>query len=85
MTNEQQPSDTTIFSSDNPIPLAKEEIDALKAYASGPYTASCKKAEKDINDMVLVGHDPKEIEKIIKENAANGLMARLKLSTWRQI
>jgi len=40
---------------------------------------------KDINDMVLVGHDPKDIEKIIHENAAEGLMARLKLSTWRQI
>lgn len=40
---------------------------------------------KDINDMVLVGHDPAKIEKTIKENAAEGLMARLKLSTWRQI
>jgi hypothetical protein len=38
---------------------------------------------KDINDMVLVGHDPKEIERTIHENAANGLLARLKLSTWR--
>jgi hypothetical protein len=40
---------------------------------------------KDINDMVMAGHEPKEIMKIIKENSAEGLMARLKLSTWRHI
>jgi hypothetical protein len=40
---------------------------------------------KDINDMVLAGHEPSEIEKIIEENSAEGLLARLKLSTWRHI
>jgi hypothetical protein len=40
---------------------------------------------KDINDMVLSGHDPSEIQQIIKENSAKDLMARLKLSTWRHV
>jgi len=40
----------------------------------------CGLIEKDINDMVNAGHD---VEKIIIENTFNGLMAKLKLTEWR--
>lgn len=41
--------------------------------------------EKDINDMILSGRDPDEINAIISNNTFNGLMAKAKLSEWRKI
>jgi transcription elongation factor Elf1 len=41
--------------------------------------------EKDINDMVLGGKDPDEIQSIISNNTYNGLKAKAKLSEWRKI
>jgi len=41
--------------------------------------------EKDINDMVLAGRDPDEIQAIISNNTYSGLMAKTKLSEWRKI
>jgi hypothetical protein len=41
--------------------------------------------EKDINDMVLGGKDPDEIQSIISNNTYNGLRAKAKLSEWRKI
>jgi len=38
--------------------------------------------EKDINDMILAGHD---VEKMIKLNTYSGLEARLKFTTWKKI
>lgn len=39
-------------------------------------------AEKDINDMVLAGHD---IEKLIKENTVQGIPAMLKFIKWKRV
>ena len=41
--------------------------------------------EKDINDMVLAGRDPEEVQAIISSNTFNGLMAKAKLSEWRKV
>ena len=40
--------------------------------------------EKDINDMVLAGRDPEEIQAIISSNTYQGLKAKAKLSEWRK-
>jgi len=40
--------------------------------------------EKDINDMVLAGRDPLEIQSIISNNTFSGLSAKAKLSEWRK-
>jgi len=40
--------------------------------------------EKDINDMVLAGRDPLEIQTIISNNTFSGLSAKAKLSEWRK-
>lgn len=40
---------------------------------------------KDINDMVLGGYSPEEIEKIVDENTFGGLRAELNLTSWRKI
>jgi len=40
--------------------------------------------EKDINDMVLAGRDPFEIQSIISNNTFSGLSAKAKLSEWRK-
>lgn len=41
--------------------------------------------EKDINDMVLCGRDPEEIQAIISSNTFKGLSAKAKLSEWRKV
>ena len=38
--------------------------------------------EKDINDMVLAGHD---VQSIVESNIYNGLEANLKFNTWKRI
>jgi len=38
--------------------------------------------EKDINDMVLAGHD---VQSIVESNVYNGLEANLKFTTWKRI
>lgn len=42
-------------------------------------------AYKDINDMVMGGYSPEEIEKIVDENTFAGLKAELNLTAWRKI
>ena len=41
--------------------------------------------EKDINDMVLAGQSPSEIQNIIDKNTFNGLRARLEFEQWKKI
>ena len=38
--------------------------------------------EKDINDMVLAGHD---VQSIVESNTCSGLEANLKFTTWKKI
>ena len=38
--------------------------------------------EKDINDMVLAGHD---VMSVLKSNTYSGLEAKLKFTTWKKI
>ena len=38
--------------------------------------------EKDINDMVLAGHD---VQSIVELNSYSGLEANLKFTTWKRI
>ena len=38
--------------------------------------------EKDINDMVLAGHD---VQSIVESNVYNGLQAKLQFNTWKRI
>jgi hypothetical protein len=40
-------------------------------------------AEKDINDMVLAGRSPQEVQRIIDECACSGLTALARFSQWR--
>ncbi len=40
--------------------------------------------EKDINDMVLAGRTPLDVQMIIKANTKKGLEAKLALSVWRR-
>ena len=41
--------------------------------------------QKDINDMVLAGIKPADIQLIIDNNTYNGLQAEMKLSTWSKV
>ena len=41
--------------------------------------------EKDINDMILTGMTPAEIEDVIKSNCCSGLEAKMKLNTWKKV
>jgi hypothetical protein len=41
--------------------------------------------QKDINDMVLAGLDPIEVQVLISKNTVGGLAAKAKLSEWRKI
>lgn len=41
--------------------------------------------EKDINDMVLGGHSPKEIQEYIIQNSYRGLEAKTKFNHWKRI
>jgi predicted RNA-binding Zn-ribbon protein involved in translation (DUF1610 family) len=38
--------------------------------------------QKDINDMVLAGHD---VQKVVESNIYQGLEAKLKLNTWKKV
>ena len=38
--------------------------------------------EKDINDMVLAGHD---VQRVIESNEYSGLEAKLKFTTWKKV
>ena len=38
--------------------------------------------EKDINDMVLAGHD---VNSLLESNTYTGLKAKLKLQTWKKV
>ena len=38
--------------------------------------------EKDLNDMVLMGHD---VEKVVKEHTFSGLEAKLKFNHWKKV
>ena len=40
---------------------------------------------KDINDMIIAGHTPEEIQHMIKKSTFSGLTANMKLSEWRKI
>jgi len=40
---------------------------------------------KDINEMVLNGNSPGEIEKIISTNTFKGIEAQLKFNMWKKI
>lgn len=41
--------------------------------------------EKDINDMVLSGRTPLDVQMLIKANTKKGLEAKLALSVWRKV
>ena len=40
---------------------------------------------KDINDMILAGMTSDDVQKIIKQNTYNGLLATARLSAWKRI
>jgi DNA replicative helicase MCM subunit Mcm2 (Cdc46/Mcm family) len=40
--------------------------------------------EKDLNDMILAGYTPKEIQGIIDKNSHKGLDAEISLGEWRK-
>ena len=50
----------------------------IKRSSSGPSNI----IEKDINDMVLAGHD---VMSMLKLNTYSGLEAKLKFNTWKKI
>jgi glutamate synthase domain-containing protein 1 len=41
--------------------------------------------EKDINDMVLAGKTPLDVQMLIQANTKKGLEAKLALSIWRKV
>jgi transcription elongation factor Elf1 len=41
-------------------------------------------SEKDINDMVIAGRDPNEVQDIISKNVFNGLSAKVRMSEWQK-
>lgn len=76
-----------VFAYDNE-PRSKEIVKRMEktineGYSVVIYPNSIK--EKDINDMVLAGREPEEIQTIISNNTFNGLSAKAKLSEWRKI
>jgi len=87
-------SDSARFSAENAVfcwdnePRSVENIRRMEvAIANGENVVIFPNTikEKDINDMVLCGRDPDEIQAIISNNTFNGLMAKAKLSEWRKI
>ena len=87
-------SDSARFTADNAVfcwdnePRSQENIKRMeRAIEEGKSVVIFPNGieEKDINDMVLSGRDPDEIQAIISNNTFNGLMAKAKLSEWRKI
>lgn len=87
-------ADTARFSAENAVycydnePRSKEIVRRMEKTIDDGYSIvifpnSIK--EKDINDMILAGRDPAEIQKVISNNTFKGLSAKAKLSEWKKI
>lgn len=80
-------SKNLVFVMDNE-PRSKEIIKRIEKIIDLGYNISLfpeSIIQKDINDMVLAGIDPIEIQVIISKNTVNGLAAKAKLSEWRKV
>ena len=76
-----------VFVMDNE-PRNKEIIKRIEKIIDMGYNISLfpeSISHKDINDMVLGGLDPIEIQVIISKNTVSGLAAKAKLSEWRKV
>ena len=80
-------TDDIVFVFDNE-PRNKEIVGLIEKRISNGYKVVIFPdyiEEKDINDMVIAGRDPEEIQSIISNNVFNGLNAKMRLSEWRKI
>jgi hypothetical protein len=76
-----------VFVMDNE-PRSKEIINRIEKIIDMGYNVSLfpeSISQKDINDMVLAGLDPIEIQVLISKNTVSGLAAKAKLSEWRKV
>lgn len=67
-------------------PRNTEIVSKVEEAIRGGYTVcvwSDSVGEKDINDMVLAGRSPQEVQRIIDECACSGLTALARFSHWR--
>ena len=67
-------------------PRNTEIVSKVEEAIRGGYTVcvwSDSVGEKDINDMVLAGRSPQEVQRIIDECACSGLTALARFSQWR--
>jgi hypothetical protein len=79
-------ADDLVFVFDNE-PRNKEILNRIEKIIDLGYSISLFPdyiEEKDINDMVLAGREPEEIQIIISKNTTKGLAAKAKLSEWRK-
>lgn len=69
-------------------PRNKEIVDQMTQAIRGGYKICVWSKwikQKDINEMILSGLTPEELQKIIKENSFTGLMALTHLTTWKKV
>jgi hypothetical protein len=78
-----KPRDQIVVIMDNE-PRNKQIVGMIDKYIDEGYSVCIwpdDVADKDINDMVLHGHDP---EMTIVQNVRNGLMAKAALAQWKK-
>lgn len=69
-------------------PRNKAVVDSMKNAIDAGYRVCIwpdNNKYKDVNDMVIGGYNPLDIEDEMRENAVSGLMANLRLAQWRKI
>ena len=68
-------------------PRNKQIVDHIAAAIAKGYTVCIWDGveHKDINDMILSGMTPQDIQEIIDHNSVSGLTANLKLNAWKRI
>jgi transcription elongation factor Elf1 len=83
---EQLENATFVFDIENRNKEIVNRMEKLinKGYNVCIWPSNTKKNGKDINELVLSGLQPTQIQSIIKQNTFSGLEGRLKLASWRK-
>lgn len=75
---------TIIFDNE---PRSKQIVKKIDSYINQNYKVCLWPPHvrgKDVNEMVLNGHDPEELKIIVDKNSFMGLEAKLNMQTWRK-
>lgn len=75
---------TVVFDNE---PRSKQIVDKIEKYIKNNYRVCLWPKSvngKDVNEMILNGHEPEELKILIDKNTFHGLQAKLNLQMWRK-